>query len=92
MLDELEPLVGAVPFYGPPIVFIAGPWMLLALLLAAPFAVLMTVVLALIAAGVLIVALAAVIASPYLLVRRLRSAKVPRPQAVAVLPQALHSA
>jgi hypothetical protein len=77
MLDEVEPLIGAIPFYGPPIVLIAGPWILLALLLAGPFALLMTIAVALLAAGLLIVAIAAVVASPYLLVRHLRSAHAP---------------
>ena len=77
MIDELEPLVGAIPFYGPPIVFVAGPWILLALLLAGPVALLMTIAIALLAAGLLIVAIAVVVASPYLLVRHLRSAHAP---------------
>jgi hypothetical protein len=71
MLDELEPLIGVIPLYGPPIAFFAGPWILCALLLSGPFALLMTIVIALMAAGLLIVAIAA---APYLLVRHLRSA------------------
>jgi hypothetical protein len=71
MLDELEPLIGAIPLYGPPIIFFASPWILCALLLSGPFALLMTIVIALMVAGLLIVALAA---APYLLVRHLRSA------------------
>jgi hypothetical protein len=74
MLDELEPLIGVIPLYGPPIVFFASPWILIALLLAGPFALLMTLVIALLAAGLLIAAIAAIAASPYLLVRHLRSA------------------
>ena len=71
MLDEIVPLIGAVPLYGPPLVFLAVPWLLCGLLLAGPFALLMTIVIALMAAGLLIVAIAA---APYLLVRQLRSA------------------
>ena len=74
MLDELEPLIGVIPLYGPPIVFLASPWILVALLLSGPFALLMTIAIALMAAGLLIVAIAAIAASPYLLVRHLRSA------------------
>src|SRR4051794_37196480 len=71
MLDEILPLFGAIPLYGPPVVFFAGPWLLFGLMLAGPFALLMTIVIAMLAAGLLIVAIAA---SPYLLVRHLRSA------------------
>ena len=71
MLDEILPLFGAIPLYGPPVVFFAGPWLLFGLMLAGPFALLMTIVIAMLAAGLLIVAIAA---SPYLLVRYLRSA------------------
>jgi hypothetical protein len=74
MLDEIVPLIDAIPLYGPPIAFIAIPWILFALLLAGPFALLVTIVIALLAARLLIVALAAIIVSPYLLVRHLRSA------------------
>jgi hypothetical protein len=71
MLDETLPLIGAIPLYGPPVVCFAGPWILFALLLTGPFALLMTIVIALLAAGGLIVAIAA---TPYLLVRCLRAA------------------
>ena len=71
MLDEIVPLIDVVPLFGPPIVFLAVPWLLCALLLAGPVALLMTIVIALIAAGLLIVAIAA---APYLLIRHLRSA------------------
>jgi hypothetical protein len=71
MLDEIVPLIDVIPLYGPPAVFLAGPWLLFGLLLAGPFALLVTIVIALLAAGVLIVAIAA---PPYLLVRHLRSA------------------
>ena len=72
--DETLPLIGAIPLYGPPVVFFATPWILFALLLSGPFALLMTFVIGLLAAGLLIAAVAAVAASPYLLVRHLRSA------------------
>ena len=75
MLDETLPLIGAIPLYGPPVVYFASPWILFALLLTGPFALLMTIVIALLVAGLLIVAVAAIAASPYLLVRHLRSAR-----------------
>jgi hypothetical protein len=70
MFDEIVPLIDVIPLYGPPAVFLAGPWLLFGLVLAGPFALLMTIVIALLAAGLLIVAITA---PPYLLVRHLRS-------------------
>src|SRR3954466_1416819 len=67
--DETAPLLGAPAVYGPPVIFVLGPWMLLVLLLVPPFALLFTVLLVLAVALVLLAALAAVVASPYLLVR-----------------------
>jgi hypothetical protein len=70
---DVLPLIEGIPFYGPPTVFLAVPWLLFALLLAGPFVLLVTVVIALLTAGVLIAAVAAIVASPFLLVRHLRS-------------------
>jgi hypothetical protein len=65
-------LIGAPAFYGPPITFLLGPWLLLVLLFIGPFALIFTILVVMaVAAGVLAVA-AAVIASPYLLIRHLR--------------------
>jgi len=72
VFDEAQ-LIGAPDFYGPPIIFVLGPWLLLALMLAGPFALLITVVLALAVAAGLLAVLVAVIASPYLLIRHLRA-------------------
>ena len=59
------------------IIFVLGPWLLLVLLLAGPFALIVTLLLVqAVAAGVL-AALVAVIASPYLLVRHLRGHGMP---------------
>ena len=71
-LSEIVPLVDAIPFYGPPAVLFGLPWILFTLLLVGPFAVLMTVVVLLLAAGLLVFAL---VASPYLLFRHLRSVR-----------------
>jgi hypothetical protein len=74
MLAETIPLVGAIAGYGPPVIFLAGPWLFLGLMLAAPFAVLVTLIAFMVAAATVLVALTAVIVGvPYLLVRRLRS-------------------
>ena len=62
MLDETLTLVGAIPAYGPPVIVVAAPWLLLALMLAGPFALLVT----------LVVLIGAIVAAPFLLVRHLR--------------------
>jgi hypothetical protein len=72
MLDETLPLVGAVPVYGPPVVVVAAPWLLLVLMLAGPFALLVTFVVLLAAATVLVSLIGAILAVPYVLVRHLR--------------------
>jgi hypothetical protein len=76
-------LIDAPAFYGPPVIFVLGPWLLLVLVLIGPFAAMVTVVLALAVAAGLLAALVAVIASPYLLIRHLRAHGVvhakPRP-------------
>jgi hypothetical protein len=72
MLDETLPLVGAIPVYGPPVVLVAGLWLFLALMLAGPFALLVTLVVLLAAGAALVGLIGAILAAPYLLVRRLR--------------------
>ena len=72
MLDEILPLVGAVPVYGPPIVLLAGPWLLLCLMLAGPFAVLVALVVFLAAVAAAVALIGAILAAPYLLARHLR--------------------
>ena len=70
---QTAPLVGAPAFFGPPIIFVLGPWLLLALLLIGPVALICTLLLvAALAAGLLAVCVA-VIVSPYLLVRQLHA-------------------
>jgi len=76
ILDEILPLVGVVVVAGPPVVLLAGPLVLGALMLAGPFALAATMVLvlvvALVAAAALLALTGAVVATPYLLARRLR--------------------
>ena len=75
MLAETIPLIGAVAGYGPPVIFLAGPWLLLALVLAGPFAFLLTLVAAMVVAATVLVALsAAILAAPYLVIRWARHA------------------
>ena len=72
-LGETVPLITAPAFFGPPVIFLLGPWLLLVLLLIPPAAFLITLaVVAVLGAG-LLAALGALIASPYLLVRHLRA-------------------
>jgi hypothetical protein len=74
---EISPLIGAVPVEGPPAILLALPWLFLVLLLAGPFALLLTIVVAMVAAVVLLAALAAIVASPVLLVRHVRAGRAP---------------
>ena len=76
---ETIPLVDAVAGYGPPVIFLVGPWLLLALMLSAPFAVLLTLIaVMLLAAAVLGALTAAVLAPAYLLTRHLRGVRARR--------------
>ena len=73
VIERFAPLVLAPAYYGPPAVFLIGPWLLLVLLLIPPAALMITFGLVLVVAAVALGALAAVLASPYLLVRHLRT-------------------
>jgi hypothetical protein len=77
-LEELVAVISVVPGEGPLVILLAGPLVLFALALAGPFLVLLTFV-ALLAACALLVALAgAIVAAPYLLVRRIGGYRLPR--------------
>jgi hypothetical protein len=79
MLAEIVPLIGAVAGFGPPVIFLAGPWLLLGLMLSGSFAFLLTLVVAMLVAATVLVALpAAILAAPYLIIRRLRSYRATR--------------
>jgi hypothetical protein len=94
ILAEVVPLIGFVPAYGPPVVFVLGPWLFLGLMLAGPFACLFVLVVVMIVAATVLAALTAailaILAAPYLLVRSLRdrgrqaSIGAPAGQAVAI--------
>jgi hypothetical protein len=95
-LGETVSLIGAPAFFGPPVIFVLGPWLLLVLLLIGPAALLITfVILAAVAAG-LIAALGALIASPFLLMRHLRArhqaATAERPAKPRLRPRQIHLA
>jgi hypothetical protein len=68
-LGETVPLISAPAFFGPPVIFLFGPWLLLVLLLIPPAALLITMAAVFLLGAGLLVALGALIASPYLLVR-----------------------
>jgi hypothetical protein len=72
MLREIVPLVGVVVVAGPPVVLLAGPLVLLALMVAGPFVLVLTIVALLIGSTVLVALIGAFLASPYVLVRHLR--------------------
>ena len=89
MLAEITALIEFVPYYGPPTVFLLGPWLLLVLMLAGPFTVLLTLVVGMIFVAVALAAIVSILAAPYLLVRRIlrsraRPVSVPSPAAHAV--------
>jgi hypothetical protein len=70
VFDETVSAIGAPALYGPPVIFLLGPWLLFVLLLIPPAAFLLTLGLV-----VIVVALpvALLVASPYLLVRHVRA-------------------
>ena len=76
MLGETASLICTLAWYGPPVVFVAAPWLLLGLVLIGPFAVVVTLVVALLAAAALLAGIAAILATPFLLFRRVRAAHV----------------
>jgi hypothetical protein len=71
MLDDVLPVIGVVFVAGPPVVFVAAPWLLLALMLSGPFALMVAFVVAGLVAAALLVTLAALLAAPFVLARRL---------------------
>jgi hypothetical protein len=90
MLDDVLPVIGVVFVAGPPVVFLAAPWLLLVLMLSGPFALVVAFVVVGLVAGALIATLGALVVAPFVLVRRLhrtyRSARatgVPFPQVVS---------
>jgi hypothetical protein len=95
-LIETVPLITAPAFFGPPVIFLLGPWLLLVLLMIGPVALLITFVILAAAAAGLLVALGALIASPFLLVRHLRArhqaAAPARPVKASLRPRLSHLA
>ncbi len=73
MLGEAFSLMCFMAVYGPPVVFLVAPWLLLGLLLSGPFALLATFALV---AAALVAGLAALLALPFLAIRGLRAVRV----------------
>jgi hypothetical protein len=69
---EIDPIIGTVFVAGPPVLIMWAGTVLFALMLAGPFALLVTFVLVFVAAATLVALAGAILASPYLLVRHLR--------------------
>jgi hypothetical protein len=76
IVQETAPILDAPAFFGPPIIFVLGPWLLVALLLIGAFTLMVTVLLVLALAASLLAVCAVVIASPFLLIRHCRARSV----------------
>jgi hypothetical protein len=98
MLRGILPLIGVVAVAGPPVVFLAAPLVLFALMLTGPFVLVVTLVLVAVAGLVAVAALVAlagaIAVAPYRLVRHLRAhhgrhvrTGAPTRQRVAVEPR-----
>lgn len=80
MFYDRATLIGAPAFDGPPITFLLGPWPLLVLLLIGPFALIVTIMVVLAVGAPVLAAVAAFVASPYLLIRHRVGSRLGSPQ------------
>ncbi len=71
-LADVLPVVDTVFVAGPPVLVAWAGLVLLALMLAGPFALLVTMVVVVVAAAALVALAGAILATPYLLIRHLR--------------------
>ena len=71
---DVLPVVDTVFVAGPPVLLVWAGTVLLALMLAGPFALLVTLVVVLVAVAAVVALAGAILAAPYLVVRRLRAA------------------
>jgi hypothetical protein len=78
ILADVDPVIGTVFVAGPPIIPACTASVLLGLLLAGPFALLVTLVVAIVAAWALVALVGAILVSPFILVRRLRAHRADR--------------
>ncbi|HEY1713509.1 MAG TPA: hypothetical protein VGG07_11440 [Solirubrobacteraceae bacterium] len=87
-LDEVVTLLDVVPVAGPPVIFVLGPWAVFIMFLIGPFLLLATLALV---AFILVAVSAAALAPAYLLVRhrrRHRTASATRQHISATAPTA----
>jgi hypothetical protein len=73
LCGDVFSLVCAMAFYGPPVVFIVAPWLLLGLVLSGPFALLLTFA---VVAAALVAGLALLLATPFMVIGGLRAVRV----------------
>ena len=73
MVAEVVPLIGAVYQAGPPVLVGGAGTVLFALLLVGPFVLLVTLAVAVAAAAALVALAGAILATPYLLIRHVRT-------------------
>lgn len=92
LLQRVVPGIFFIPLAGPPVILLLGPWLLLVLLIIPPAAFLITLVLVCAVAAGLLVALGALIASPYLLVHHLRERQRTQRQRFAFVHRAARPA
>ena len=79
ILADVDPVIGTVFVAGPPVIPAVTASVLFGLLLAGPFALLATLVIAIVAAWALVALVVAILASPFILVRHLRAHRAERP-------------
>ena len=79
-VTEVAPLIGTVCVAGPPVLLAWTGTVLFALMLAGPFALLVTLVIAFAAAAAVVTLAGTILAAPYLLVRHVRLRLAQRPQ------------
>jgi len=79
-LQDIVSLLGVVPLAGPPIILLAVPLVLFGLLITRPALLLLTLVVLLLACAALLTLAGAIVASPFLLARRLRRHRLARTQ------------
>lgn len=72
LIDDTIPVLDTVYVAGPPLFLAWAGTVLIALMLAGPFALLVTLVAVAVAAAAVVALAAAILASPYLLVRHIR--------------------
>jgi hypothetical protein len=72
MLADIVPVFATVFVSGPPVLVAWGGTVLLALMLAGPFAFLVTLIVVMVAAAAVVTLAGAILATPYVLIRHLR--------------------